>query len=200
MAGDEFTLQRLRQRISAAHAEPALPRLHRGELLKLRRGVFQVLIEFVGKYVEIAVVADKPAIDTAIVSVADTVKLRRIGHRQRPQQNPLHERKDGRSRPDAESQSNDRRYGESRRLAQLAQRITQVLKQGVHEASTHTILTSRVARAVPQCLERNCLFDENCARQALLSVRIRESLSGTERYRDRDSTMISDRKLCKTIS
>ena len=111
-------------------------------MLELRRGVLQLLVKVVGEDVEIAVLALKTAVDTTIVSVADTVKACGIGDRQRAQQDALHQGEDGGVSADAESERDDRCDGEPRRLAQLAQGVAHVLKKGFHgilHAHAHTL-------------------------------------------------------------
>ncbi len=85
-----------------------------------------------GEIAGVSGVAWKPALYAAIVGVADAVEPCGIGHRQRAQKDALHQREDGRVGADAQSQCNDRRDGESWRLAQLAQGMAQVLKQLLH--------------------------------------------------------------------
>ena len=89
--------------------------------------MLQVQIKVVREDVEVAVLPHKSAVDAAIVRVADAVELRGVGHRQRAQQDSLHQREDGRVGPDAESQRDHGRQRESRRFAQLSQGITKVL-------------------------------------------------------------------------
>ena len=89
-------------------------------------------VKVVGEEVEIAVLALETTVDTTIVGVADAVEPGGIGHRQRAQQDAVHQRKDGGVSADAQRQRNDCHYGEPRRLAQLAQGIAHVLKKGFH--------------------------------------------------------------------
>src|SRR5271170_5474296 len=108
-----------------------------------------MLVEVVGEEVEIAVFTLNTAVDTTIVGVADAVEHGGIGHRKRAQQNAVHQRKDGRVGADAERQRDDRHDGEPGRLAQLAQGIAQVLKQGLH-TSLHEHLYEFMGAHVPR--------------------------------------------------
>jgi Skp family chaperone for outer membrane proteins len=76
----------------------------------------------------VAGVAGETAFDAAIVVVADAVELRGIGDRKRAQQDALDQREDGRVGADAERQRDDRGEREARRLAQLAQRVADVVE------------------------------------------------------------------------
>src|SRR6478736_3828403 len=90
--------------------------------------------------VKIAVLADESAINAAIVRIAYPVELLRVVHGQRAQQYSLHQRKDRGIGSDAERQCHDRRQGETRRLAQLPQRVTNVLNR-ISEEEIHRIFT-----------------------------------------------------------
>ncbi len=93
-------------------------------------------IKIVGEDVEIAVLTHEAAVNTAVVGVADTIEPGRIRHRQRTQQDSLHQRKDGGVRSDTESQRDDRRNRKSRRFAQLAYRVAKILEKRLHVLET----------------------------------------------------------------
>ena len=129
--GDKFAAQRLCQRIAAAYAPMPLASLYRSQLLELRRGTLEMLVKIIREDGKIAIgsgVARETAIHAAIVGVANAVELSWIGHRQRAQQDSVNQREDGRVGADAEGQREDHSERESRRLAQLAQRVTNILQ------------------------------------------------------------------------
>src|SRR5665213_3268580 len=122
VAGDEFAGERLGQRISAPHIPPPLACLHRSQLLELRRGALEVLIQIEGEDRKIpggCSVFGKTTFDAALVVVADAIKLRWVGHRQRPHQDRMNQREDGGIGADAQRQRKHRGNREARRLAQL---------------------------------------------------------------------------------
>ena len=65
-------------------------------------------VEIVGKNGEVAIVVLESAVDTAIVGIANAEESRGVGHRQRAQQDALHQREDGRIGADAEGQRQHR--------------------------------------------------------------------------------------------
>ena len=92
-----------------------------GKLLELGGVVLDVAVEVVGEEIEVAVVIDEAAIDTAVIKVADAIEGRRIRHRKRAQQNGVDESEDRYIRADAERNREHDRGGESRSFCELAE-------------------------------------------------------------------------------
>ena len=81
------------------------------------------------------------AVDAAVIVVADADEGLGIGHRQVMEQDGVDQRKDGRVGADAKRERQQHGNGEPRRLAQLAECITQILQQNSHRiTSTHVDL------------------------------------------------------------
>ena len=89
--------------------------------------------QVVGEDIEIAFVADKAAIDAAVIRVSDPIKLRWIAHRQSAQQNTLHQREDRGVGSNAESKRNHCRQRKAGRLPQLAKCIADILHRILEE-------------------------------------------------------------------
>ena len=83
-------------------------------MLELGRRVFELKIKIIRKQVEIAVVAHKAAIHTAIVRVTDTVETRRIGNWQHLQKNRVDKSEYRGVRSDTERDGEDHGGGKTR--------------------------------------------------------------------------------------
>src|ERR1019366_1034320 len=103
-----------------------------------------MLIEIVGEDIEVAILTDESAVDTAVIGVANPIELLRVIHRKRAKQDALDQRKDRRICTDAQGQGYDRREREARRFAQPAQRILNVLNRVMDKFGNHVYLRLQV--------------------------------------------------------
>src|SRR6478609_7785379 len=133
-------MQLFRKSVAAPHTPLPVSCLNCRKLLKFGSSVFHLEKEIIREDVKIAVLADEAAIDAAVVRIAYTVQLLRIIYRQRAQQNSLNQRENSSIGPDAKRQSDNGRQRETWRLAQLSQRVTNVLNR-VREEEIHRICT-----------------------------------------------------------
>ena len=135
VSGDEGSHDGLRYRLGSGAADsngpPGVAGLHRGQLFELR----QVLLEHgigVGGKERVITVVVPPAVHAAVVFVADANEGFRIDDRKVMEQDGIDQREDGRVGADAEREREQHGNGEPRRLAQLAECITQILQQNSH--------------------------------------------------------------------
>ena len=116
----------------------AKSRLHRGQFLKLRCVLLQLLIR-VGREQRIVAIVVRSPTHAAVVVVAQPEQRLRIRHRQVLQQHRIDERKDRSVRPNAQRQRQNGGHSESRGLSQLPQRVANILVQiPNHPASVHS--------------------------------------------------------------
>ena len=141
VAGDEGSHDGLRNGLRSGATDgngpPGVAGLHRGQLLELRQALLEHVIGVGGKERVVAVVVPA-AVDAAVVFVADADEGLGIGYRQVMEQDGIDQRKDGRVGADAEREREQHGNGEPRRLAQLAECITQILQQNSHRSNLHT--------------------------------------------------------------
>ena len=154
VAGDEGSHDGLRYGLGSGAADgngpPGVAGLHRGQLFELRQALLEHVIGVGGKERVVPVVVPA-AVDAAVVFVADADEGFGIGYRQVMEQDGIDQREDGRVGADAEREREQHGNGEPRRLAQLAECITQILQQNSHRlTSTHVDLHRQKACHVPQ--------------------------------------------------
>ena len=92
-------------------------------------------IQVVGEDGEVSICILETAVNTTIVRVANSIKLPGIVDGERPQQDALHQRKDGGVGSDTQSERNDDSESEAGRLAQLPQRVFYVCQ---HSENLHS--------------------------------------------------------------
>ena len=90
------------------------------------------------------------AVDAAVVFVADADEGFGIGYRQVMEQDGIDQREDGRVGADAEREREQHGNGEPRRLAQLAECITQILLQNSHRLTSTHVGLHRIKKVLKQ--------------------------------------------------
>src|SRR2546430_13532085 len=104
-------------------------RLGSSQRLELRSVVAQILIKGIAEYRPVIL---KAAFNAALIDVAHSIKLMRIGHRQRLQHDRVNQREDRGVRTNPQRQGEHSRKREARRLAQLPYRVSKIMKKGIH--------------------------------------------------------------------
>ena len=161
VAGDEGSHDGFRYGLGSGAADgngpPGVAGLHRGQLLELRQVLLEHVIGVCGEERVVPFVVPA-AVDAAVVVVADADEGFGICYRQVMKQDGIDQREDGRVGADAEGEREQHGNGEPRRLAQLAECITQILQQNSHRlTSTHIDLHIQRACHVPQEFCASCL-------------------------------------------
>ena len=146
IAGDKFAVQGFRRRGCAfePHTVHIGIRLEGRELLELGGRRLEPLEEFPREHAPSPVFREATT-HAALLRIAQPEESRRIAHRQRPQHDRMHQRKDGRGRADTERQGQHHGRRKSRRQPQLAEGVANILQEQVHVIQIRTQLL-----AVPQ--------------------------------------------------
>src|SRR5207302_7886427 len=131
-------------------------RLGSSQRLELRSVVAQILIKGIAEYRPVIL---KAAFNAALINVAYSIKLMRIGHRQRLQHDRVHQGEDRGIRANAERERQHSRKGEAGRLAQLPYRVSKIMKKGIHSPpickQPQTVILSEVRLSALLTISRN---------------------------------------------
>ena len=121
VSGDELGLNGLSGLTRPAPARPDqnASGLEGGEFEEARRVVAEFFVFVVGEERPIIL---KTAVDAAILDIAYTIELARLGDRQGVQQDRVDQGEDGRGRTNSERQSQNGRCSENRGVGELPQR------------------------------------------------------------------------------
>src|SRR5215469_2744417 len=132
ISGNILGMLGLGQVIADAYIHPVLARLESGELLEFGCVALDFAVEIVGEEIEVPVVIDKAAIDTAIVEIADPIEAGRIRHGQGTQQDGVNQGEDRGARADAECDREDHGGGKAGGLGKLTEGGSDVSHSSVY--------------------------------------------------------------------